>query len=296
MGKGVRWLVVAVLSLIFSVWSQRPDGDLHVVFCDVGQGDAILILMDDFQMVVDGGPGGEGLMSCLGEYMPFWDRRVEVVLNTHPQKDHLGGLDELLQTYRVDRVIINGVFGGGKDGERLRELIGEKGVEVVLPRANDSLSMGSLQFDILWPQERVGSTMAWSDPLREDLSSEMVLGKNSDVNIVSVVGVLRYGDFEVMLTGDIGFDEEQQLVDSGRLMEVDVLKVAHHGSRYSSSSEFIGLVRPKIAVIQVGENRFGHPTGEVLERLKGVGARVLRTDLNGSVEIVSDGESYWLRY
>lgn len=284
--------------LVSLVWVvvQRPDENLHVVFCDVGQGDAVLVLLDDFQMVVDGGPGGEGLMSCLGEYMPFWDRRIEVVLNTHPQKDHLGGLDELLQNYRVDRLVINGVFGGGQDGERLRELVGRKGVEVVLPKEGDSLSMGSLQFDILWPQDRVGSIMAWLDPLREDLSSEMVLGKSSDVNIVSVVGILRYGSFEVLLTGDIGFDEEEKLIKSGRLMEVDVLKVAHHGSRYSSSDEFISRVRPKVAVIQVGRNNFGHPTEEVLERLKEVGARIFRTDVDGSVEIVSDGDSYWLRY
>ena len=247
-------------------------------------------------MVVDGGPSGERLLSCLGDHLPFWDRKIEMVVNTHPQKDHLGGLDELVERYEVDRLVINGVFGGGKDAEKLRELIGKKGIEVVLPKVGDTFRMGSLQFDILWPVERIGDKLAWIDAIREDLVGEMVLGKNTDINEVSVVGILSYGEFEVLLTGDIGKNEEKKLLDGGDLMDIDVLKVAHHGSKYSNSREFIEMVDPEIAVIQVGKNHFGHPTQEVLNILEGLGIKVFRNDLNGKVEIVSNGERYWIEY
>ena len=286
--------MMGVLSGLLWIGVQMPDEKLHVVFCDVGQGDATLIIRKEFQVVVDGGPGGEKLLSCLGRHLPFWDREIDLVVNTHPQKDHLGGLDELLERYRVERLMINGVFGGGKDAVRLRKLVGEGEVEIVLPREGDVLRKGSLQFEVLWPEERVGSSLAWSDPSRMDLVSEIVLGKNTDVNILSVVGLLRYGEFEVLLTGDIGIDEERDLLKRGSLMEVDVLKVAHHCSKYSSSDEFIKKVSPKVAVIQVGKNNFGHPTEEVLDKLKKIGSQVFRNDLDGDVEVVSDGQGFWL--
>lgn len=270
-----------------------PDKNLHVVFCDVGQGDAALIIKGDFQMVVDGGPNGEGLLSCLGNNLQFWDRKIEVVVNTHPQKDHLGGLDELMGSYEVERLVINGVFGGGKDGEALRRLVKERGVELVIPKKGDVFRLGSLQFDILWPEERMGNILAWTDEKRVDLVGETVLGKNTDVNVLSVVGVLKYGEFEAMFTGDIGFDEEESLLANGSLIDVDVLKVAHHGSKYSSSDEFIRKIKPEVAVIQVGKNNFGHPTKETLDKLERVGAKIFRTDLDGEVEIVSDGQKYW---
>ena len=282
--------------LIGLVWvgMQAPDDNLHVIFCEVGQGDAVLIVKGDFQMVVDGGPSGGKLLSCLGNHLPFWDRRIEVVVNTHPQKDHLGGLDELLERFEVSKLVINGVFGGGSEAESLRKLVIEKEVEMILPKEEDVLKVGNLRLDILWPEERVGSELAWIDFTGLDFVGEKVLGRNTDVNEVSVVGLLRYGEFKVLLTGDIGEDEEEKLLRRGSLVDVDVLKVAHHGSRYSSGKRLLDKVKPEVAVIQVGKNGFGHPTKEVLERLEGVGARIFRTDLDGEVEIVSDGKRYWL--
>jgi competence protein ComEC len=286
---------VGFLAGLVWVGTQVPDKNLHVVFCDVGQGDAILVVKGSFQMVVDGGPNGSGVLSCLGRHLPFWDRKIEVVVNTHPQKDHLGGLDELLERYEVKRLVINGVFGTGEDARRLRNLVIKRNVGVVLPKEGDVLRIGSLQFDILWPEKRVGSELAWTDLVESDFVGEMVLGRNTDVNEVSVVGLLRYGKFAVLLTGDIGENQERILLSSGKVVDIDVLKVAHHGSKYSSSQEFVERVKPEIAVVQVGKNRFGHPTNEVLERLRGAGAKVLRTDLDGEVEVVSDGERYWVK-
>ncbi len=291
--KWWHWIFVGVLAGLVWVGVQMPDNSLHVVFCDVGQGDATLIIKGNFQMVVDGGPSGERLLSCLGRHMPFWDRKIELVVNTHPEKDHLGGLDDLMERYKVERLVINGVFGGGKDGERLQNLLRHGVTKVVIPEAGDVLRMGSLQFDILWPEERVGSELAWMGG--NDKGPTLVINtgppRRINVNVVSVVGVLRYGNFKVMLTGDIGFDEEKKI----KLEDVDVLKVAHHGSKYSSSDAFIERVDPEVAVIMVGKNSFGHPTKETLDKLEKVGAKIFRTDVNGDVEIVSDGKKYWVR-
>ncbi|MBU1256843.1 MBL fold metallo-hydrolase [Patescibacteria group bacterium] len=293
--KWWHWIMVGVLVGLVWVGVQMPDKNLHVVFCDVGQGDASLIIKGDFQMVIDGGPSGEKLLSCLGNNLPFWDRKIEVVVNTHPQKDHLGGLDELVERYKVEKLVINGVFGGGKDGERLRNYVNDRSHNLVIPQKGDVLRMGSLQFDILWPEERVGSELAWvGDNVKGptlDMGVASVLGKNTDVNMVSVVGVLRYGNFKAMFTGDIGFDEEKKI----KLEGVDVLKVAHHGSKYSSGDEFIEKTDPEVAVILVGKNTFGHPTKETLDKLEQVGAKIFRTDLDGEVEVVSDGEKYWVQ-
>jgi competence protein ComEC len=293
--KWYRWVVLGVVLIFLWIGVERPDEYLHVVFCDVGQGDSVLVTKGEFQMVVDGGPSGEKLLSCLGNNLPFWERKIEVVINTHPQKDHLGGLDELVERYEVGRLVINGVYGGGKDGEKLRRLVQERGVEVVTPKKGDTLKISNVYFDILWPEERVGKILAWVDSNETFFDTEKVLGKNTDVNEVSVVTRLRYKEFEVLLTGDIGKGEEKKLLGDERLTEIDVLKVAHHGSRYSSSLEFLDRVSPEVAIIQVGKNRFGHPTDEVLERLSKVGAKVLRNDQDGEIEIVSDGERYWLQ-
>lgn len=281
---------VLVISLIVLVWwwQERPDGNLHVVFCDVGQGDAILIIKNEMQMLVDAGPG-KRVMECLDENIPFWDKKIEVVMNTHPDRDHIGGLDEVMGEFEVGKLVINGVRGENDDSWKVLELVEERGVEVVIPRAGDKILMGEVEFEVWWPEDRQGEVMAWRDG---DYGAEE---GEEEMNRASVVGLLSWNDFEVLLTGDIGQAEELALKRSGVLKSVDVLKVSHHGSKFSSSEEFLEMVRPKEAVIMVGEkNSFGHPTDEVLMRLEMVGSRVWRTDKQGEIEIVSDGLGYWV--
>ena len=117
----------------------------------------------------------------------------------------------------------------------------------------------------------------------------------NEANEQSVVLRLEYGGFSALLTGDIGSKSEEVLIKSGVDLTSDILKVGHHGSRYSSTEEFLKAVNPKLAIVSVGKNNYGHPTGEVLKRLEQVGARVLRTDEEGNIEIVSDGERVWVR-
>lgn len=244
MRKTLFWSVALIFLLLTWVVGQAPDGKLHVIFCDVGQGDASLIVKGDFQMLIDTGPKNGGVAACLARHMPFWDQQIEVFVNSHPQADHIGALAEVEGRYRIGKKWLTGVAG-------------------------DRIRYGDLGFDILWPAE-----------------SSRVLGASTDPNQLSVVVNLVYGEFSALFTGDLGEAEERALARDGLLRQIDVLKVAHHGSKYSSSAEFLSAVRPKLAVISVGRNNYGHPTGEALERLKAVGARIWRTDKQGELEIV----------
>ena len=281
---------ILVISLIVLIWwwQERPDENLHVVFCDVGQGDAVLISKGEVQMLIDAGPSGV-VMECLENNMPFWDRKIEVVLNTHPDRDHIGGLDEVMEKYEIDKLIINGIKGRNKDSERVVRLVDERGVEVVVAKEGDMIMMGEVEFKVLWPEEKQGEVLVWKD-MDYEIEEE-----REDMNVMSVVGLLSWKDFEVLLTGDIGQVEELALERMGVLEKVDILKVAHHGSKFSSSEKFLEKVRPNEAVIMVGAgNSFGHPTEEVLMRLERVGSRIWRTDEQGEIEIVSDGLRYWV--
>jgi len=213
-----------------------------------------------------------------------------VVVNTHPDRDHIGGLDEVMERYEVGKLVISGVRGKNKDSERVLGLVREREIEVVVPEAGDKIVMGEVVFQVWWPEERQGEVMAWRDV------GYGVEKEEEEMNEASVVGLLSWGDFDVLLTGDIGQAEELAIKRTGVLKDVEVLKVAHHGSKFSSGEKFLETVRPNEAVIMVGsKNSFGHPAEEVLIRLERVGSRVWRTDEQGEIEIVSDGLGYWVK-
>lgn len=234
-----------ILGLLW-LWQQWPDGRLKVIFCDVGQGDAALVVLGSFQALIDTGPSESKLFACLGEEIPFWDRQIDLVFISHPQTDHNGALKGLLSRYKVGKVI-------------------EKAI------GNDVYRYKDLYFDILNGRKNV----------TENSSVE-----NED----SMVLFLKYFDFSVLFTADIGNETELALLDKGVLEKTSVLKVPHHGSKFSSSTPFLERLRPIIAIVSVGaNNNYGHPSGDTLMRLEQVKAKIFRTDLSGSVEVVSDG-------
>lgn len=234
------------------MWQQWPDERLHIVFCDVGQGDATVIVLGSFQALIDTGADKNKVMACLSKNLPFWDRRVEVIFISHFDKDHAGALDEVKVRYKVGRVVDN-------------------------PRRNDMVRFGSLSFDIIkgsWPEEGVR------------------VNKENESNAGSVVMWMKYEELEALFTGDVDLSTELALAELGVLKKADVLKVSHHGSKYGSRMEFLEAVRPKMAVISVGaKNNYGHPSSDTLIRLEAVGAKVFRTDKMGAISIVSDGKS-----
>lgn len=267
---GLGWLVI---------W-QWPDNRLHLFFCQVGQGDALLIQHRSQQILVDGGPDNS-VLSCLGKAMPFWDRKIELVVLTHPEADHMTGVIEVVKRYQVVKLMQTKAKRTTPEFTALTAEILNRQVKVQELLAGDKIKLKQMNLDILWPDESVADLdkLTWEKGFNQ--WSTVILG--------------QYGNFKFLLTGDITEKEEVSMLSLNRLRSVQVLKVAHHGSKFSSSEEFLGTVRPKLAVISVGKNSFGHPTPEVLDRLNSVGARVGRTDLSGSIEVVSDGESWWVK-
>lgn len=293
--KVVWWAVVGLVVTVVLVWvavGSLPDDNLRLVACDVGQGDAILVQWKARQVLVDGGPSSR-VLDCLSRYVPFWDRTIEVVVLTHAQDDHMNGLVEVLERYEVENILLSGALGEAKSFGEFREAVVEEAAKVRLVKQGDLVRIGPLLLEVKWPKTSYGSEIVW-----ESLSDDNVLGVNAfsgDLNKTSVVLELSFGSFEALLTGDIGQAEERALVGEGLLSGVEVLKVAHHGSKYSSSSEFLREISPDLALISVGgRNSYGHPTSDTLMGLDTVGAKVLRTDEVGDVEIVSDGKNFWV--
>lgn len=297
--KPVFWLIL-ILGLVGIAIFQLPDQRLHLVFCDVGQGDATLITYQNSQILIDGGPNNQ-VLECLADHLPFWDRTIEMVVLTHPQADHLAGLVDVLERYSVTQIVVNSIVNDIASFWQFHQAALEEGAQIYSPQAGDKLCLGSIQFLVLWPQEKIGDSRVWQAPKhlrgsRMDSSEVKVLGTYSgNLNESSVVLGLSFGNFDALLTGDIGFDTEERIDWSGVPPAgggIEVLKVAHHGSKYSTSEEFLEEISPDVAVIFVGKNSFGHPTQEVLERLGSIGAKILRTDQQGEIEIVSDGKTW----
>lgn len=254
---------------------QRSE--LRVIFFDVGQGDAILIETPERHLIlIDGGPDDTAL-DKVGRFVPFWRRHLDLVVLTHPHADHFYGLVGVLDRYQVDRVLWSGVACQEAACRLWEEALAQSSAEVVIARAGQRIRSASTFLDVLYPLE----------------SQYRYLPR--DQNEPSVVTRLAYGQYRWLLTGDATARTENNLMAAwGDYLESQILKVAHHGSRSSSQEEFLGLVSPELAVIQVGaDNRYGHPAEEVLERLSERMITVLRNDIDGDIKIISNGLTYY---
>lgn len=267
----IRTITISFLSLlslfagIFLFVSWRTFAPLRIVFFNIGQGDAIFISEGSSQVLIDGGSSGKALLGKLGQYMPFWDRQIEVVIATHPDADHIGGLSAVVRKYQVENFLSN---GAQSESNTFRDL--EKSVKESSVTVSSVLGTGS---DIVFPD---GAALAVLSPAP---GTAKLLG---ETNEGSIVARLTFGNASFLFTGDLPH-EETVLPD---ISATRVLKVAHHGSKYSTSAEWLKKVHPETAVISVGKNRYGHPAEAVLERLRQTGAEILRTDEQGDIVYV----------
>ena len=286
-GRIAIWLLVPAAFAASLTWSQALTNDdhLHVMFFDVGQGDAIFIeTPGGRQVVVDGGSDPLLMTRLLGERMRFNDRHIDIVAATHPNSDHIGGLAQVLERYDVGAVL-----------ERRIEY--ESAAYQAWSRAvNAEMAQGARVIDA-----SAGQVIALDADVRiEVLGPPPILlgGTESDADNASLVLRLVYGEVSILLTGDIFSEAERALLASGAALDSDVLKVPHHGSDSSSTRDFLSAVSPAAAVISVGEgNSYGHPHANVVERLREhvADGMLFQTAERGTVEFISDGETLWVR-
>ena len=272
------WIIIALLAAALVLgWAQTnwPE-PLRVTFFDIGQGDAALIRTPAHQnILIDGGPDSS-VMAKLGRALPWTDHTIDLVVLSHPHADHVAGLVPVLQHYRVRHVLIAGVLHTTPDYIEFLKLIKEKHIPVTIAQAGQTINLnGGVALDVLWP------TVSYE--------TKTV----SEIHITCVVIKLRFGSARALFTGDLPLEEERALAATGVDLKAQILKVGHHGSRTSSSEEFIRAVAPEAAIIPVGRrNHYGLPDEDVLARLSRLVPHVYRTDESGDVSFVSDGTTW----
>jgi len=239
-------IITSLLLAIFSFNNKK----FQIIACDVGQGDAILAIYGNTQILTDGGPDSK-VLDCLGAYIPYWDNTIELVILTHPDKDHFGGLIDVFERYEVLNFLKTKATSSNQSYQVLESIVGGKEVDTIYASDDLSIRLGKIYLDILNPH---------------DSNEEYIEDKN--LNNSSIVSVLGFGDFEALLTGDIEIEGINRLITEGKIHEVNYIKIPHHGSKNNITSGLLRFSSPEVAVISVGENSYGHPNKEVLDLLK----------------------------
>ncbi|MEA2097536.1 MAG: MBL fold metallo-hydrolase [Patescibacteria group bacterium] len=290
-----KYLYLILISLflfnIFAViafYQQKPIQAPEIIFLDIGQGDSALINAgDDLQILIDGGDGKD-ILDKLGEHLPFYDRKIELVIMTHPDKDHMGGLVEVLKYYEVERVLETGIECEKAICEEWDRLIEEKNIPVKYAEFGQRIKAGNIEMAVLYPFENlegkeVKNSNDASIVLRLVIDDSLFkIKKNSDKS-QRILNPPAGGqnDNSILLTGDAGFPVEKELLNKNINVKAKILKVSHHGSKYATSNEFLRAVNPEKAIISVGKNSYGHPAEELLNRLKNMSIEIFRTDKTG---------------
>lgn len=246
-------------------------GKVRIIACDVGQGDAGLIITSNgSQILIDGGPGKK-VLECLASKMPFWDRSVELVILTHPQKDHMEGFLSVIDNFQVNSVVWTGVRGEGNLYREWESKIKAEGAKVYHVHSGERLIIDDVGFDVLWPS-------------REKLE-EWKLDPPADLNDSSVVMRANFKAGNMLYcayyTGDIPKEVLEGLISK----PCQILKISHHGSKTGTNEAILDKAKPEQAIIQVGKNSYGHPTREVLDLLTSRKIHLYRNDIDGIIEL-----------
>jgi competence protein ComEC len=270
--------LLIVVGVNFVVWRSAVAmhaGELRVSILNIGQGDSILITgPTGIQMLVDGGPSGSAVLSELGKEMGFLDRSIDIVVETHPDRDHIGGLPAVFDRYQVATFMEPGIPDATAAAAALAAAAGsEHGVAHVFARRGMRIDLGGGAYaDVLYPDR---------DPAK------------LDTNNGSVAMHVVYGATSFMLTGDLPSEQEDWLVsldkDDGEL-QTDVLKAGHHGSKYSTDEAWLAALHPSMVAISAGkDNPYGHPAPATIARIKNEGAAIYSTIDSGTLDFISDG-------
>lgn len=269
-----------------------PDDRLHLIFCDVGQGDATLISQGSNQILIDGGPNDK-VLQCLANNMPFFDKTIEIVILTHPEADHLTGLLSVIEKYKIN------YFFTGPEGnnsalyttfnEKLKEKSEKSQLKIKNIYTGETVKIDNISLKSLWPERNfvMEKLSNIAENSNQGLSSSSVLGMQTGslkLNQFSLVFLLKYNNFSAILMGDADQTVQNDILLFNSLIPLDILKFPHHGSKTGMSENFLQIIKPKEAVISVGKNSYGHPTTEAMDLLKKYGVKIRRTDLEGEID------------
>ena len=277
-------LIHLVIILCLSVFSfsthsiaSQKDGLLKVYFLDVGQGDSIFVeTPNGNQILIDGGPDNK-VIQKLAKVMPFYDHDIDVVIASHPHADHIAGLINVLERYEVKNILQAREGYNSPVVPAWQDAVQGEGANEIEAIAGKIIEFGNgVVLKIIYP--------------KESLEGQTVKNPNNS----SVVMVLDYKETEILLVGDIEAKIEKELLSDD--ISADILKVGHHGSKTSTTVNFLEKVSPQVAFIEVGsKNKFGHPSPEVIQRLENSGIKYYRTDLDGHTEVITDGETFQVK-
>lgn len=265
------FLLFTTIFIFYLNW-KNANRKLTFAVLNVGQGEALFIESPTgTQILIDGGPPKK-VLSELSSIMPLFDKSIDAIIITNPDLDHIGGFSDILKVYKVGQIFEAGTYNDSKVYQDLKKEIKDKNISNILARKEMRLYLGGGVFiDILFPDRDVS---LWT------------------TNDGSVVAKLSYGNTSIMLTGDATKETEKIILQSypQSFLESDILKIGHHGSQTSTSHDFIKAVSPKYAIISNGKNnKYGHPHKNTLDTISNFGSQILRTDLEGTIIMKSNG-------
>jgi len=270
-----------LFSLLFSVLITGilfiyflTDNRTKIVFCDVGQGDGAYIRIENkVDVIIDAGPDNGMMLSCLGKYMPFFDKQIEIAILSHPQSDHYGGLKSIINRYQIRNLYISDRKNLDKSISRIFQTVQKHNGIISIIRAGENITVLNSCFSFFWPPSYLVDAMGISSI------------KNSDDNVYSSVFLFKENNNSVLFTGDTPSSLLTSVVKNTNV-SASILKVSHHGSLNGTSRNFVSLAHPSLAVISVGKkNTYGHPSKQVLDIFKALKIPVRRTDKEGDVII-----------
>jgi len=266
-------LAVFDIFLWAAVFNGGGGDKLQIYFLNVGQGDSELLVLPGVKpakILIDSGPNGSAVKE-LDKILPFFSRRVDIAAATHLDSDHTGGFSYILKRFKAGIFAYNGSDADSTVWKNLKGKMEEEEIPKLVLKRGDKIKYGESEVDILHPPEGFSF---------------------GNTNEAALVMLLKNREVKAIFMGDVGKETEKMIVNYYNLSEVDILKVAHHGSKYSTAESFVKALTPEIAIVSVGENRYGHPSAEVLGRLRVFTKEIFDTLSRGTVTIISDGFGY----